>query len=1196
MTWCWLLAAIFAAAAANGELGDGAANAKGGHSAHRVIVRYAGASAAARAGGAEKLQARAGVVKAQTLPQVGMAVVSMVSAEAGEQLIEDLQLDAEVELAVLDTWVHAFDFLPASTSVRTDVQEALSRALRSEGKQKAQCSAHPACHMRGLVGDCCPSVDGTMLSCCSAAGPDLVQLKTPHGTHLAATQAGALFQASGPLQDDGKFSVMANDDGTISFKSKFGKFLNADEQGKVRADRAEALGWERFELGRGLNGTISLASRFHKFLTFEKGGLLVARSENANESFVFEMFEVEGPGQHFANDPAFPNLWGMHHWAGFDIDAPEAWKVWTGEVGKGITVAVIDTGIDYNHEDLREQMWVNPLEIPGNGIDDDQNGIVDDIHGADFANQDGDPMDDMMHGTHCAGTIAGVGNNRQGVTGVAWRGVRLMALKFLDSKGAGRISDAIQAIDYAVAQGAKIASNSWGGGGSNPALRMAIEHAEAAGMLFTAAAGNEANDNDLTPSYPANVDCANVISVASTTWLGALSTFSNTGMNTVHVAAPGSDIYSTVPGGGYRRLSGTSMAAPHVTGMAALVWMYRPQLSMHQVKDIVLGSVRKLSSLEGKISTGGLINAKNALEAAWAFAPPQPPAHAPLALAFEDVDPNIAVYGGTVTVTAAADESDIEYYRIYFVSGAGFQLQGLGEPIPATGASEYTLKVNGSFVPSTYARYLVAVSGRAIGELPAQLQGSAPRVALKDYGRPISGARALRWTGDADRRLGFIQGSLVFDRALNEASVTNYNVYWRMADGCRGPMLGSIDGAGFREPACTGRTCPFINGSRTAAGGFRFERGAYAESEEAMISTFGPGRVNVLRFDTEEVYDSLKIGSEEVSGNLSGSVPFVKEFPEGPLNIAWKSDESMQGGGWSIEIFDASPSVEFKINTTALLGSGFEVVAAYGQNELQSHVAFVRVTDNAPGHASEPMAAVVPTTGRGLAASSSNGGGAAEPAKATAPSKQGKDRWHTGQGESEPWLPRRETTGNYGRVHWSESVFRRERGSVVRSSFVVQGLAPEVASQPATRAELVRAFATSQTWKDASVRLVSIAAVGDSEAVEGSVAAKIVFELEGPSGASTAASDRVESALISLAAGGRATSRFDAALGAALAPSPADGAALASASAALSCRFGASQPLSAMMLAAEAELLAATQATPAPEGRKLRGAVPYVYA
>mmetsp|Transcript_132781 Transcript_132781/g.424926 ORF Transcript_132781/g.424926 Transcript_132781/m.424926 type:complete len:1192 (-) Transcript_132781:467-4042(-) len=1155
------------------------------HSLHRVIVRYDKASVDhSLPEQIALLQVEPGVLKAQALPHVGMAVVSLDSSAAAEQLVRKLEQHASSVLAVPDTWVTAFDF-----GARTAQQRRAS--------PPGACSANPACRMRGLiVGDCCPVADGTMLSCCSSRVQDLLMLRSIHGTFISAGESGTLSQVSAPAASSSVFEISANDDGTVSLRSQSGRYLMADERGDIHATGEQIGNTTKFSITRNTDGTVSVSSSFGLYLTADKSGALAVNRAQALGWEQFTIVDKAAPGQRVGNDPEMSRLWAMQDYGGFDIDVPEAWNIWTGEVGKGITVAVIDTGIDYTHEDLREQMWVNPLEIPGNGIDDDQNGIVDDIHGADFANQDGDPMDDMMHGTHCAGTIAGVGNDRQGVAGVAWRGVRLMALKFLDSAGAGRVSDAIQAIDYAVAQGAKIASNSWGGGGSNPALRMAIEHAEAAGMLFTAAAGNEGNDNDVTPSYPANVDCANVISVASTTWLGAVSTFSNTGVHTVHVAAPGSDIYSTVPGGGYRRLSGTSMAAPHVTGMAALVWMYRPQLSMHQVKDIVLGSVRKLSSLEGKISTGGLINAKNALEAAWAFAPPQPPAHAPLALAFEDVDPNIAVYGGTVTVTAAADESDIEYYRIYFVSGAGFQLQGLGEPIPATGASEYTLKVNGSFVPSTYARYLVAVSGRAIGELPAQLQGSAPRVALKDYGRPISGARALRWTGDADRRLGFIQGSLVFDRALNEASVTNYNVYWRMADGSRGPMLGSIDGAGFREPACTGRTCPFINGSRTAAGGFRFERGAYAESEEATISTFGPGRVNVLRFDTEEVYDSLKIGSDEVSGNLSGSVPFVKEFPEGPLNIAWKSDESMQGGGWSIEIFDASPSVEFKINTTALLGSGFEVVAAYGENELQSHVAFVRVMDNVPGHASEPMAAVVPTTGRGLAASSSNGGGAAEPAKATAPSKQGRDRWHTGQGESEPWLPRRETTGNYGRVHWSESVFRRERGSVVRSSFVVQGLAPEVASQPATRAELVRAFATSQTLKDASVRLVSIAAVGDSEAVEGSVAAKIVFEVEGPSGASTAASDRVESALISLAAGGRATSRFDAALGAALAPSPADGAALASAAAALSCRFGASQPLSAMMLAAEAELLAATQATPAPEGRKLRGAVPYVFA
>merc|ERR1719162_2196123 len=174
------------------------------------------------------------------------------------------------------------------------------------------------------------------------------------------------------------------------------------------------------------------------------------------------MMQIASSWQRFSHDVDFDRLWGMHHWMDNDIDAPEAWRVWNGEVAKPITVAVIDTGIDYTHQDLREQMWVNPLEIPGNGIDDDGNGYVDDVHGADFANQDGDPMDDQMHGTHCSGTIAGVGNNGVGVTGVSWRGVRLMALKFLASDGSGRTSDAVKAIDYAVAEGARIASNSWG--------------------------------------------------------------------------------------------------------------------------------------------------------------------------------------------------------------------------------------------------------------------------------------------------------------------------------------------------------------------------------------------------------------------------------------------------------------------------------------------------------------------------------------------------------------------------------------------------------------------------------------------------------------------------------------------------------------------------------------------------------------
>ena len=216
----------------------------------------------------------------------------------------------------------------------------------------------------------------------------------------------------------------------------------------------------------------------------------------------------------------------MNNYGGYDIDAPEAWEISTGADGPGIVVAVIDTGIDYTHPDLRDQMWVNPGEIPGNGIDDDGNGVIDDVHGADFANEDGDPLDDQKHGTHCSGTIAGVGDNGLGVAGVAWRGVRLMALKFLRASGSGRASDALRALNYAVAHGARIASNSWGGGASNSALRAAIERAEAAGVLFVAAAGNSGSNNDEDPHYPSSYDVGNVLAVASVTREGNLSSFS----------------------------------------------------------------------------------------------------------------------------------------------------------------------------------------------------------------------------------------------------------------------------------------------------------------------------------------------------------------------------------------------------------------------------------------------------------------------------------------------------------------------------------------------------------------------------------------------------------------------------------------------------------------------------------------------
>ncbi|CAE8738543.1 unnamed protein product, partial [Polarella glacialis] len=191
--------------------------------------------------------------------------------------------------------------------------------------------------------------------------------------------------------------------------------------------------FETFEVIYNHNGSVSLQSFFGLYVVAEKSGVVNATRIKIKQWESFEMINLLGPPQRFPDDPEFPNTWGMYQPGGFDIDAPSAWKLFTGEApsATSVVVAIIDTGIDYNHEDLKDQMWVNPREIPGNGIDDDGNGFIDDVHGANFVNGSGNPMDDQMHGTHCAGTIAAAGNNGLGIAGVAWHGVRLMALKFL---------------------------------------------------------------------------------------------------------------------------------------------------------------------------------------------------------------------------------------------------------------------------------------------------------------------------------------------------------------------------------------------------------------------------------------------------------------------------------------------------------------------------------------------------------------------------------------------------------------------------------------------------------------------------------------------------------------------------------------------------------------------------------------------
>ena len=319
-----------------------------------------------------------------------------------------------------------------------------------------------------------------------------------------------------------------------------------------------------------------------------------------------------------------------------DIDAPEAWDTTTGS--QNTVVAVIDEGVDVNHPDLRDNIWRNPGEVAGNGIDDDRNGYVDDVNGYDFANNDAsvyDPVRDPIsgkvtgdeHGTHVAGTIAAQGNNSAGVSGVNWD-AQVMSLKFLGANG-GNTLDAVEAINYAVNKGVKISNNSWGGGGYSQALYDAIKNADAAGHLFVAAAGNGGTDgvgdnNDTTPSYPASYNLPNVISVAATNNKDTLGSFSNFGTTSVDLAAPGVDIVSTYPEGGYGFMSGTSMAAPHVTGVAALMKSREPGLDDAQMRSRILGSVDKKDVLQGKVATGGRLNAAAALAGSTTAQAPAP--------------------------------------------------------------------------------------------------------------------------------------------------------------------------------------------------------------------------------------------------------------------------------------------------------------------------------------------------------------------------------------------------------------------------------------------------------------------------------------------------------------------------------------------------------------------------------------------
>ena len=334
------------------------------------------------------------------------------------------------------------------------------------------------------------------------------------------------------------------------------------------------------------------------------------------------------------NDPLFSYEWDMTA-----VRAPEAWDVTTGSAQ--VPVAVVDTGIDASHPDLAANLWTNPGESGAgretNGLDDDGNGRIDDVHGWDFVDHDAQPQDGNGHGTHVSGTIAARGNDASGVAGLNWSSA-IMPLRVLGNDGSGYVSDVVTAYAYAARSGARVVNASLGGDSYSRAEHDAI--AAAPNTLFVVAAGNNGADDDATPEYPCDYELANVVCVAASDRADALASFSNYGATNVDLAAPGVDIASTWPGGGYVLLDGTSMATPHVSGAAALLLAHDGGLTVEGLRAALLSSAHPVPALAGRVATSGRLDAAAALSVA--PAPREPPAAPPAAPVSAIVEPRSA--------------------------------------------------------------------------------------------------------------------------------------------------------------------------------------------------------------------------------------------------------------------------------------------------------------------------------------------------------------------------------------------------------------------------------------------------------------------------------------------------------------------------------------------------------------------------
>ncbi len=310
------------------------------------------------------------------------------------------------------------------------------------------------------------------------------------------------------------------------------------------------------------------------------------------------------------DDEGFTYQYSLRDNNDHDVDATDAWEKRT----NCAKIAVLDTGIDVDHKDLKANLWRNEGEVPGNGRDDDHNGYVDDDRGVDVLDRRGSGGDQQGHGTHVAGIIGAVGNNNRGVSGLCWK-AKIISVKFMDKEGRGYSSGSAEGIVYAVDEGAHIINASYGTTAATEVEREAIAYAAAHDTLIVAAAGNDGENNDKHPHYPSNYPDKNVISVAATTESDKLASFSNWGKTTVDLAAPGDSIASTANHGDYTLMSGTSMAAPLVAAAAAMVRKQGDGVPFERIRKVLLNNADDKNALKGKVASGGRLNVRRALKA-----------------------------------------------------------------------------------------------------------------------------------------------------------------------------------------------------------------------------------------------------------------------------------------------------------------------------------------------------------------------------------------------------------------------------------------------------------------------------------------------------------------------------------------------------------------------------------------------------